>query len=481
MINSIILAVLGTIQIYLIGYTVYHFLLKDRFGVHLLLVPFSFIFGCLFLIFTSTTLLFINHLEFIKALTSIISLVGGILFILDIKHLKPLQSKNRDDIILLLLITTFLIILLMPNFTSPINGWDSVAIWNIKAKAFSLSSGFQNPLYINPEFVYSHKDYPIGFSLLMSYFYRIDTTFIEYVIKYFLIQIPLNLCITLIYTTKKIFGLTNFWSLTLLPILFTGFAFLGNAISGYADIFISLCIVLSISLMILSKVLSVKSLLYFSIFPAILGALTKNEGLPFLILTLALITLYAIIENKSSLAKIKTIDRSKISKMIANNKRCFRTVIIVCLATLPLIIWIIIKNNEAYSSDLFGQQLTLSFLFSRIKTIALAFIGYIADYKTMGVLFTISTPTFLGLFVINIIKKNTLATLINAIVILQIMAYIAVYLITPYDLSWHLETSLERIFLQFEFALILASFYGIKLFYDQSLAVFLRKFDKKPN
>ncbi len=35
-----------------------------------------------------------------------------------------------------------------------------------------------------------------------------------------------------------------------------------------------------------------------------------------------------------------------------------------------------------------------------------------------------------------------------AIVGVQILAYYAVYLITPYDLTWHLSYSIERIFLQ---------------------------------
>lgn len=313
----------------------------------------------------------------------------------------------------------FFVFILSFKFSLPENSirwghWDAWAIWSLHAKFLLFSDGFGN-LFTSPEIAWSHPDYPLMLPSIISMFWK-SVYYATPIVPSVLAYLIMLFIVIFIYSTFN-FKTDSFFGLIAVMWFSFDIWFIKLAASQYSDTLLSLFILITI--IIASQNDKKESKVYFllGLFCGLCGWI-KNEGLIF---TAVFSGLFLV----SHVKKIGVL------------KRYFFGLLI------PMVIIIGYKLMIKMPNDLMDKQST-----ETIKQI-FHFERYYQILNYLINLLTFKYNYFIPLAVISFFVSRKQFISVSFLALSFTFAiYLFIYIITPYDLPWHLDTSFERLFHQ---------------------------------
>ena len=316
------------------------------------------------------------------------------------------------------------VLFLAPIIGSPLSDWDARSIWFFHAKMiFSVSSIGQIAGWSDPAIAFSHVDYPNLIPALAAQFSHLTGFWNEYLPKLslFFILVP---AVGLIYSFAR-----HAWSFIfiLLLALFTLNVYIWN---GYMDGYLALYFTLSMLffgryLNDLQPIdlLSSWACLFFLLY-------LKNEGILAVVIAFFVVTLVIAFRNR------------EVRNLTLLNKN-IRNGILIGAMILPFVLWTIYKGQWGLANDLeIGSSSSLEMLSMRVRD---------GNFLTViaSVINRLQTALLLlgSLYFSTILLKKPIHRGVFSIIVISgvyCLGIVPVYLQTPIDLAWHLETSLDR-------------------------------------
>ena len=326
-------------------------------------------------------------------------------------------------------------------------GWDAFSIWNLHAR-FLFRSPSDLRMDLSPLIPWSHPDYPLLLPGAIAHFW----TYLGHESQ----AVPAVLGLLFAFSTAGVLlsSLAILRGSTIamlggLALLTTPF-FIEHGTSQYADVPLSFFILAALASLNLRSIGSGhgsggRGLLLLAGLGAGFAAWTKNEGLLFLVSMIAAWIL-VILRKRTSPKSTQSEPRD-----ILESAKDF-TIFAVCLApAILLIVWF--KHVIAPPGDLFtNSELAIHKLADPSRYLT-TLRWYGKEFLRFGHwLWIPGSLTLIALYffmkhreVSYSVSEQRIAAFALA---LTFSGYFVIYLITPYDLFWHLRFSLNRLFLQ---------------------------------
>ena len=347
---------------------------------------------------------------------------------------NPVATSREWSILaafLLLMAAGFGAFFLLKSFRAPHGYIDAFAIWNMRAKfIFRGGEWWRNAFSVLD---WSHPDYPLLLPALVVRFWKYvgdEST---------IIPIFVALCFTfatigLLYTALSLLRSKSQALLAAMLLLSTPF-FMQNGVNQTADVPISFFFLSTIVLLALNERISAQtgnhSLLFLAGITAGFSAWTKNEGALFL-LSILVVTFLAVTARKGWNAAIKQLAP-------------------FWLGMLPILLIVFyFKTQLAPDNDILSSERSL-LLFAKIidparhLKVGQALLTHLFRFNHYSWVVLLLYACLVG---INQKIKSEMSVFAITSFILMLIGYYCIYLITPFNLDWHLATSLNRLLLQ---------------------------------
>ena len=359
--------------------------------------------GCVGLLYF---LLLVAHMPFI--ITAV--LIGVTLFFL-FKWLRklPFEEEERVGKFAFGVLLAGLVVLTNKSYyIAERNGtWDAWAIWNLHAKYLSEPEHWKN-MFLNTKF--AHPDYPLSLPATIAFFSRLVGGFNELVSfgLHFLITLCIPTVIFLVIRQRSIIfaGLALFLIATNEFYIMQGTYQLADTLLA----FFLLCAIICIN-----HHEDDKRILILSAFFLGCCMWTKNEGV-----------VLAVIFTAFHLPQLFTKGRLKYTAVGI---------------TLPLLTWLLFKIAYAPVNDLVDAQskstLTLLFDESRYKLVY--------DYFRNNLQFFKNLQWGVAIYALLCVWRRQYPDKQIIMIFVCLLAYMMIYVVTPYNLDWHLHTSQSRL------------------------------------
>ena len=311
------------------------------------------------------------------------------------------------------------------------DGWDAFAIWDLHAR-FLFRGGPHWKDGFSPLIPWSHPDYPLLLSAANAHFWRYLGSE-SWVVPSAIALIFAFSTVGLLFSGLSILRGQNQAFLGGTVLLATPF-FVEQGTSQYADVPLSFFFLATIVLLCIhDSGMRSPGLLALAGMTAGFAAWTKNEGLLFL---------GAIV-----LARVVILARHE------GWIFCGRQTLPMLLAALPVLLVIAyFKVRVAPAGDLFSSPASLWHKLLDPARYWATFQWYAKELLRFGHWWLIpGTVLLAGYYFIVGKEVGSYEDGIRISVLalgLTLAGYFAVYLITPYDIHWHLRSSLNRLFLQ---------------------------------
>lgn len=330
------------------------------------------------------------------------------------------------------------------------DGWDAFAIWNLHAR-FLFRGGVHWRDGFTPLIPWSHPDYPLLLPASIAHFWtalgrenQIVPAMIGLVFTFSTVGLLFSSLARLRGQISAILG-----GLTLLTTPF----FIEQGTAQYADVPLSFFILATIVLICLHE--NSAGVRRRSGLPVLAGIYcgfagwTKNEGLLFLLAILTSQLLDFFMPRRRS----DTTDAHSQPHITRESVREASSSFVPFLAgiapLLLLVAWFkrsVPASNELFSSIAFSKLLDSSRYLAILK-------WYGKDFLRFGDWFLVPGTVLLAALYFaspaNLIPAPNSGSRACLIAIVMTFAgYFVIYIITPYDLYWHLRFSLNRLFLQ---------------------------------
>ena len=329
---------------------------------------------------------------------------------------------------------------LLNLLAQPLVGWDAIAMWLFKAKVF-FDSGSVDLANLPPRPISAtrHLDYPPLFSLMVATAWvllgHVDDMVGKSIGFMFLISGVAAITASLLPLLGKRLTAMFAFLMVALPALQTSFVL--PYYMGYADYAIAVFMLLSLAHLYRSVRLGrdVDSGLAFLF--AALAALTKNEGLPFL-LVIAVVLVFG-----AAWGRVK--ERETPSLLLVS---------VAAAGLLPVFAWQVYTRVHGFNSDVLSlphPAWTIGLLTSRARTIASFFFHLMNrndDYPWLAAGWIVAT-------VLTVISRYRRLTLVWAALTAQGLTYGIALLTTPNEVTFELNTAADRLVLQLVPSLLL--------------------------
>ena len=329
---------------------------------------------------------------------------------------------------------------LLNLLAQPLVGWDAIAMWLFKAKVF-FDSGSVDLANLPPRPISAtrHLDYPPLFSLMVATAWVLLSHVDDMVGKSIGFMFLISGVAAVSASLLPLLGarLTAMFALLMvaLPALQTSFVL--PYYMGYADYAIAVFMLLSLAHLYRSVRLGrdVDSGLAFLF--AALAALTKNEGLPFL-LVIAVVFVFG-----AAWGRVK--ERETPSLLLVS---------VAAAGLLPVVAWQVYTRVHGFNSDVLSlphPAWTIGLLTSRARTIASFFFHLMNrndDYPWLAAGWIVAT-------VLTVISRYRRLTLVWAALTAQGLTYGIALLTTPNEVTFELNTAADRLVLQLVPSLLL--------------------------
>lgn len=332
------------------------------------------------------------------------------------------KSKKKRSLINYMVVILFGLIAVLSLYECvrfPEGRWDAIAMWNFRAKFLALGNDSWNRMYFDT-YDYSHRDYPLFLPCIVArgfnYVGKIDTIISSFFSWFFTL-----LCFILPYLYLK--KLKNkYYSVLAICILSYSPTIFHYGCVQYADIPLGLFFLISLYEFIIWNSES-KYLPWIGMLFAGLGFWTKNEGIPWF-LFYSLIIIYCLFKNENNL--------------MSSIKKYFKIIV----ALLPIFISVLFVRYFAHSENdiIFGLGSRLKQIFE-IERYKIIMPYYWQFFKQHFWIFFIPICIFTG-FIDTRYNKYKYFLIV---ILLMFLIYLFVYLVTPHDLFWHVNSSLDRI------------------------------------
>jgi hypothetical protein len=339
-----------------------------------------------------------------------------------------------------------LVFLLVALATAALFGWqlymnphgyeDAWFIWNLDARFIYLAQDWK--ILYAPGGPGWHPDYPLLVSLNIVSGWVIlgqDSPRIQMVVTtLFTLILPgiLFSGLSLLKDTKQAALATI--------VLLASPMIVNYGISQQADIPVAGCVLASLVLAALYFKTRAGNLLLLAGLTTSLTAWAKNEGYLFIFISAVLMTVFL-----AALGQIRTLKNYVIGSAIP------LSVILLFKFTLPVANDLFAQNNLAQFLDGNRYLVILQKLFE-----VAANLGWWSPVSLLIVLL------IYGLLAWFDYPEPLIVKFIGLALFLQLLGYFVIYLITPHDLLWHVNTSFERLLLQLFPAFLLLFFYATR-------------------
>lgn len=352
------------------------------------------------------------------------------------------QKMGWAGIVLFAVILSQVLYSFAYSLTMPLNGWDAWFIWFVKARAFFLDGTVSAAFLTDPAYVQDHPDYPLLVPLAVSWIYTALGSAQEEAGK---VIYPLQFAALLSVfhygvrrlTNSRTIGLLFTALLSVTPLVLVhaaGFpvqidtAYTGKDLTGYADLALSAYFLGAAIFILLYAREGRGPFAFIASLMLAMGAWTKNEGLTFALLGFLILAVSALLK-KGKGRDLKTLGLALVP---------------LALFILP---WSVYKAVLGLGSE-YVQSMGPGVFFSNLTRLG-QIIPYMAGFMflkpgVMGLVWwAYAASTVLSFR--RVISANTLV--LHCLILGQLGIYTFVYIITPVDLKWHLNTSLDRLVL----------------------------------
>jgi hypothetical protein len=305
--------------------------------------------------------------------------------------------------------------------------WDAWMIYNRSARFIYRNQETWQDAFSKDLYVMFHADYPPLLALDIASRWDIlnkDTPYVPISLGLLFFLAPLGLSFSALASLKSI-GQGAFGVILLGGVYF----FLGEAARQTADLPLAFYILASVIFLFFHYREKGKDFIVLAAFMAVLAAWTKNEGIFFVLASAGVLFLASLW------------------------KRSFHDLLLYLAGLLlPLSLLLYFKFQFAPPSEFLSGSLDV--IIQKATDISrhqLIFSSFTDFFLHGGGWYKVGIYMVLGAYFLlfqSRIRDKSGAVLIGfAILAVQIMGYYGVYLITPYDLEWHLGYSLNRLFM----------------------------------
>jgi hypothetical protein len=383
--------------------------------------------------------LIVHSLKISIIISSILAVIGTSCYLLTLKKTIKRGYFTSNSFIKSFGVLLVCGLFIGPILAEPLIGWDARSIWFLHAKMIYFAGSFNQTIgWLHPSVTFSHVDYPNLVPNLAAQIAFLNGFWNEYLPKLSLLFI-LTPAVLLLFSFYK----RSFSFLFLIAVI--PFSFASTLWNGYMDGYITL---------------------YFALSMLLLGRYYKNSKAIDLVSSLFCLFLILYIKNEGELAVIAGIlaivltivlkkIRFSIKKLITEN---WKIIIALILILLPFGIWSLYKNQWGIVNDLgVGSSQSL-----------LQFMKRIGDGSYKVILEKVYPEMSSGimlfgfLFIASIALKARIPREILPVIIatgVYCVGIIAIYMITPMDLVWHLVTTTFRTIVTLNVGLYAACFF----------------------
>jgi len=368
--------------------------------------------------------LIIQHVKTALWVSGILSLAGWmLLFLTNRKYIQPkalLTKLCQPEWWLLAAFLTGLYLLLIIG--TPLFEWDARSIWFLHGKMIYLSqtvgveAGWQHP-----SIQFSHVDYPKLIPLMAAQVASLFGYWNEYLPKISLIFLFVPVIVSMIsflYQNKT-------YILFVIPVVLIGNWLWNGYMDGYLALYFGMAILSAYHFII------TRNSLYFLAGLAFLATCLylKNEGQLALVVTIMVFS-FSVLLRKDRFSLVKSIQFGK--SLILKSSILF----------LPFIVWSYYKFAFNLKNDL---QLGSEGFFRRIIE-RISDQSFILISQNLGEQINLSLTIFLLLLItLYLLNKSYHAPLFFlATAMMYSFGILMIYLSTPFDLNYHLRTSVDR-------------------------------------
>ena len=370
-------------------------------------------------------------------------LTGIVISIIGIWRLRSWYSKNhfiKEPLNQWLGALFICLLFISPIEFQPLEAWDARSIWFFHAKmiytagSFGLSAG-----WLHPSVIFSHIDYPNLVPGMAAQTAYIVDHWNEYIPKLSLMYSLVPVVMWLFSFARKSFS----FGILILIFPFSMYRLIWNGyMDGYLALYASLAILLlGRYIQRNSSIDLISSITCLAILPYI-----KNEGQLAMLAGIISIVVADIIKRKSGHAGIKTHIRGR------------KKILVAVILIAPFIIWSFYKLNYGLANDLqIGTALSIARIIERIMDNWYRMIldSTYTQIEAASMLFGL-------LYFATISQKRSVPiTVIPALSMAAVyyIGIITIYLLTPYDLNWHITYSVERAMLPISGVIFIACYF----------------------
>ncbi len=320
----------------------------------------------------------------------------------------PFLNLGLSESTLLWLILIGLAVNSYQKYVTPWGGWDAIAIWNQHAKFLTEHQNWT--LMFAKSLGSSHPDYPLFLPSLIAFAWTCGDQ-LHFIMPMIIGLIPLLGIITLLYfaTENRLLGVLG------VGMILIDKEFINQSSAQYADTWLAFFIAMGVYLLIKLPRKGAQVILTGFLISA--SCWVKNEGLIFYML----ISIGVLFELRK--------DKVHFAKYILGGLPVLMTLILFKSIWTPPNDMVSESNSSLVTKLITTERYKMIFLFT-LKTIQSSFV------------------LLPGMVVVSLaFFKIWPSKLIRSIVILGVLfaVYLGIYVITPKDLTWHLETSFYRL------------------------------------
>lgn len=306
----------------------------------------------------------------------------------------------------------------------PFYAWDGLVMWSARAKYIYLDGNFN---FLN--YYEVHQNYPLLYSLQYVYFFGFLGR-VHHYSKILTFFYYLNICLG-VWEYLKTKNLTRVWKIFLSLLFATSFTISRHSITSYSDLALTYYIFMTtIFLLQYLEEEKKESMIYAIIFQTVMIGI-KTDGLGVFILNGLILFVYSL---------FKFLRKKELKVLYKKLLVLSVFIIIPLLFYLP---WQIICWKNGFSSEYLGQNenmFNFSVILKKLFIIILGFVKYMfIDYYWI-IFFLILVFSFKQIKV----ERNFLLLLF---IFSQLGLYLVVYLVTPADVSWQVNNSMDRMLL----------------------------------
>lgn len=355
--------------------------------------------------------------------------------------LASLKGFGFLEWLALLVITSQVLYAFFAALLMPISGWDAWAIWFMKARIFFLEGKVASAFLLNKSYASTHLDYPLLVPLAVSWIYTCLGTVNDQLAKVIFPLLFSAMLIVFFYIVRRLSTRGNAILFTALlalsPVIMThtgGFSMpFGSLYSGdfvgYADLMLSIYFFSAAAFFYLYMLKDDTWPLFCSVLFLALGAWTKNEGLPYAFFGVILIALYLLI-----------------SPRIKRPGAVFIALLVLSFLVIAAP-WLFYKSYLNLQSE-YMVTLSLSTVMNNIGRLPLI-LSRTGGFMFRNVeLFNLTWYLYFLTLILNWRRFfSAPLAFLNLFFFLQFSLYIFIYIISPNEINWHLDTSLDRLLL----------------------------------